>query len=155
VEPPVDISLADLEAPLIADTPEIHVDETIWVEGEMAKLQSDIEGGRYPPIAFEPGGAILLTSSFEALDTVGAVLRSHPDVRVRIYGFVEESYKGDAREAIALARAEVVRNYLIQNFRLNEFRLSSGGLRTLPDPVPGQPAPRPAKRIEFEISSLK
>lgn len=143
VKPTVDITMAELEVPLVSQFPDPEIDETVLMKNELDTLQTDMDQGRIPPIAYEPGSAVLLTSSFEALDTVGTILRTHPKTGLRVYGFVEESYQGNARNALSKIRADVVRTYLIQNFRLNEAQVSTYGLK--------EGETTPFRRMEFEV----
>jgi outer membrane protein OmpA-like peptidoglycan-associated protein len=150
VKSDVDISAAELELPITTEELDKEIDPGLLAQVELARIQQEIGAGKYPPISFDAGTARLQTTSFEALDTIGAILRRYPDVAVRIFGFVEESYGGEAAEALALARSEVVRTYVVQNFHLNEARLAVLGERPLPPPEQGAPPPRRSRRIEFE-----
>jgi hypothetical protein len=123
LKPPIEISDADLEIPLLVNDQEVEIDPTLLAEEELLRMQKGIDSGKIAPITFDPGSAIIQTSSIEALDTLGAILRRYPETRVRIYGFVEESYTGQEREALASARAQVVGTYVVRNFYLNEARL--------------------------------
>lgn len=140
--PNVEISDADLEIPLVSDEPEPEIDSTLLVQEELNLLQNEIEGNKIPPITFDPQSAILQTTSFEALGKLGAIFRKYPDVRVRIYGFAEEGTSQENREALALARAQVVGTYVVQYSYLNETRFLYLGEK---------PSPTSAtKKIEFE-----
>lgn len=146
--PPEDFGLADLEIPIVRpdDVPEI--DESLILQGKILRLQQQIDAGDMEPMAFEPGGTILLTTAFNALDNLGAILRGHPDVRVKIYGYVDAGYTGSAGPALSLARAEVVKNYLVQNFRLLESRLFTESEPSLT--APDSPSSKQAHRLEFK-----
>lgn len=146
MKPDVAISDADLEIPLVSSEPEAELDPTLLAQEELNLLQKEIDSKQTSPITFDRGSAILQTSSFQALDTLGAIFRRYPDVRVRIYGFVEDEELKDNREALALARAQVVGTYVIQNFYLNESRFIFLGPHPLSS---GQPTPL-SPRIEFE-----
>ncbi len=141
LKPEVDISDADLEIPLLANEEEVEIDPTLLAEEELDRLQNSIDSGRIAPITFDPGSAILQTPSLETLDALGAILRRYPETRVRIYGFIEESYTGTAREALASARAQVVGTYVVRNFYLNEIRLVFMGEK---------PPAGSSRRITFE-----
>lgn len=146
----VAISDADLEIPLVSSEPEVELDPTLLAQEELTLLQKEIGSKKTPPITFDRGSAILQTSSFQALDTLGAIFRRFPDVRVRIYGFADEIESKDNSEALALARAQVVGTYVIQNFYLNESRFVYLGKRPLSPVQPGPPPSSISPRIEFE-----
>ncbi|HMU96534.1 MAG TPA: outer membrane beta-barrel protein [Elusimicrobiota bacterium] len=149
--PKEELSLEDLETPL--DSAPGQVDEALQMQGEINRVLQQIEDGQTPPVTFEAGNSIMLTTSYEALDNIGAILRRHPEMKVRVYGFVEEEFVGGVvrGETLALARAEAVRTYLNQNFRLPEGTLISAGLPPLPAVLDGQEPPPPARHISFEV----
>jgi outer membrane protein OmpA-like peptidoglycan-associated protein/opacity protein-like surface antigen len=149
-KPNVGISDADLEIPLVSDEPDMDLDPTLLAEEEINLLQKEIDEKRIPPITFDPGSPILQTTSFQALDALGAIFRRYPDVNVRIYGFVEEGYSKDNGEALALARSQVVGTYVVQNFYLNETRFLFLGERPPPPAAPGLPPAAVLRRIEIE-----
>ncbi|MBK8574766.1 MAG: outer membrane beta-barrel protein [Elusimicrobia bacterium] len=142
MKPNVDISDADLEIPLVSDEPEVELDPTLLAQEELSLLQNKIDENKIPPITFDSGSAILQTTSFEALEALGSILRRYPDVRVRNYGFVEETDTQKDSDALALARAQVVGTYVVQNSYLNEGRFLYLGNRAPPAPA--------LRRIEFE-----
>lgn len=146
----MDISDADLEIPLVADEPDVDLDPTLLAEEELNLLQKEIDDKNVPPITFDTGSPILQTPSFQALDALGAIFRRYPDVRVRIYGFVEEGYSKENAEALALARAQVVGTYIVQTFYLNEARFLYLGERPRPPAPPGLTPPAVPRRIEIE-----
>jgi outer membrane protein OmpA-like peptidoglycan-associated protein len=150
MKPNVEISDADLEIPLISLEPDVEVDPTLLAQEELNLLQKEIESKKTPAISFDQGSAILQTPSFEALDTLGAIFRRYPDVRVRIYGFVAEGDPIENGEALALARAQVVGTYVIQNFYLNESRFIFLGKPSALPPPPGGSSTPVSRRIEFE-----
>lgn len=146
----VAISDADLEIPLVSSEPDVEVDPTLLAQEELNLLRKEIDSKQTPPIAFDRGTAILQTSSFQALDTLGAIFRRYPDVRVRIYGFVDDGESKDNREALALARAQVVGTYVIQNFYLNESRFIFLGSAPASPGHRGTPTGPISPRMEFE-----
>ncbi len=150
MKPSVDISDADLEIPLVSDEPEVELDPSLLAQEELNLLQKEIINKKMAPITFDSGSAILQTSSFEALDTLGALFRRYPDVRIRIYGFADEGTPKETIETLALARSQVVGTYVIKNFYLNEARFVFVGERPAPAAAPGAPPSAPPRRIEFE-----
>lgn len=149
--PKEELSLEDLESPL--STAPGEVDEALQMQGAINRVLQQIEDGQVPPVTFEAGNSIMLTTSYEALDNIGAILRRYPERKVRVYGFVEESFVGGPvrAETLALARAEAVRTYLNQNFRMPEGSLISAGLPPLPAVLEGQEPPAPPRHISFEV----
>lgn len=147
---PEDLGLEDLEIPMVRQDDMPELDESLVLQGKIHRLQQQIKDGEFAPMAFEPGGVIFMTTAFNALDNLGAILRLHPDVRVKIYGYVEKEYSGEARQSLAFARAEVVKAYLTQNFRLLDSRLFTEGEKPLPPAEQGAPEPEPSYQLEFE-----
>ncbi len=149
--PKEELSLEDLEIPL--EGAPGQVDESLQTQGEINRILQQIEDGKVLPVTFEMGNSIMLTTSYEALDNIGAVVRRHPEMRLRIYGFIEEEFTGGPvrAETLALARAETVRTYLLQNFRLPEDTLISAGLPPLPAILEGEKPPEPPRHISFEV----
>ena len=147
---PEDLGLEDLEIPIVRQDDLPELDESLVLQGKIHRLQQQIKDGEFAPMSFETGGVIFLTTAFNALDQLGAILRLHPDVRVKIFGYAEKNYSGDARQSLAFARAEVVKTYLSQNFRLLDSRLFTEGEKPLPPAEQGAPEPEPSYQLEFE-----
>lgn len=154
MKPAVDISDADLEIPLLSEEPEPELDPTQLAQEEINLLQKDIDEKKVPAIEFDAGSAILKTTSFQALDALGAILRRYPDVRVQIYGFGEEGHSKENSEALALARSQVVGTYVVQNAYLNEGRFLFAGERPSPAPETSAFPARALPRMEFEVIPL-
>lgn len=145
LRPEVDISLAELEEPLFTDEQRaLELDPALLAEQEVLSLQEDLAANKFPPILFEPSNAILLTTSFPALDRLGALLRKYPSIRFRIAGYVEVGDKED----LGLLRAQVAGIYLVQNFYVNQARFVYVG--SIPPAPKESSAPR-YSGIQFDL----
>ena|GEM_PF-2470485 len=94
---------------------------------ELDKVQQDIRDRKIPPIHFETGQSVLLEASHETLDIVGTILRRYPAFSVLITGHTDNVGAPEDNQILSLARAEVVRAYLIQNFGLPAEKLAAQG----------------------------
>lgn len=128
IRPDIPLKIPDMEDPAvrIASTPMPDLEKR-QAQEQLDKVQLDIRERRSPPIHFETGQAVLLAASFETLDIVGTILRRYPQFSVVITGHTDEVGTGDDNQILSLARAEVVRAYLIQNFGLPTDKLSAEG----------------------------
>lgn len=128
------------------------VNDVLLAQGELNRVLNQIDAGSIPPILFEPGLPVLQTTSYEALDNIGAALRRYPSVKIRVFGFVEEDFVGGPLRAdgLAHARSETVGTYLRDNFRLKEESIILGGLPPLPAVLEGETPPAPPRRMTFE-----
>jgi len=119
--PDMDDMTAKTAAPPLPDV------EKRQAQMELDKVQQDIREKKVPPIHFETGQAILLDASHETLDIVGTILRRYPSLSVLITGHTDNVGTEGDNQILSLARAEVVRAYLIQNFGLPSEKLTAKG----------------------------
>jgi outer membrane protein OmpA-like peptidoglycan-associated protein len=103
-------------------------------------------------ILFEQSTWILLPESFAELDSVVALLRQHPTVRIEVVGHTDNV--GDARlnQSLSEYRARVVRHYLIGH-GIAEYRIEANGYGgSRPDYSNDTEADRARnRRVEFII----
>jgi outer membrane protein OmpA-like peptidoglycan-associated protein len=69
--------------------------------------------GTIAGITFEPYRAIITVTSYPTLDQAVALLKEHGNVRVQIAGYTDSSGDPDQNRALSQARADAVRQYLI------------------------------------------
>ena len=90
------------------------------------KLYDELSsGGRLTldGVAFEPGTATMTEGSAESLKAIGAMLKSHADLAVRL-----EAYTTDKQ--VAAARADAVKQSLIKAYAIDAARIESSGYIT-------------------------
>ncbi len=119
--PDIDDAAAKPSGPALPDV------EKRQAQMELDKVQQDIREKKVPPIHFETGQAVLLEASHETLDIVGTILRRYPSLSVLITGHTDNVGTEGDNQILSLARAEVVRAYLIQNFGLPSEKLTAKG----------------------------
>lgn len=82
-------------------------------------------------IHFETGKARLLSDSYAILDKIGKILIDNPFIKVEVSGHTDprpihtKEFKNNME--LSQARAEVVRNYLIEKFNISPERLTAKG----------------------------
>jgi OOP family OmpA-OmpF porin len=87
------------------DTVDHARDTMALFPGERASLV--LEG-----VTFESGSARLVPSSFATLDRVAASLLAHPDVRIEVAGYTDNTGSAAANRRLSAQRAGAVRDYL-------------------------------------------
>ncbi len=128
IRPDVPLNIPDMDDPTAKGTaPPLPDVEKRQAQLELDKVQQDIRDKKIPPIHFETGQAVLLKASYETLDIVGTILRRYPNFSVLITGHTDEVGTPDDNQILSLARAEVVRTYLIQNFGLPSDKFTAKG----------------------------
>ncbi len=123
-------------------------------QAELNKVRQDIFDKKIEAINFEQNKAVLLPSSYETLDIVGTILRRYPQFSIRIEGHTDSDGTPDTNMELSQARAEAVRNYLIQNFELMAEKITAEGLgqtRPVADNVTDEGKFR-NRRVEFIIN---
>ena len=68
------------------------------------------------PILFEWNKATLRSEYLEELNKVGRVLTRHPDLRLEIHGYTDDTGTADYNQNLSEARAASVKRYLKQSF---------------------------------------
>jgi outer membrane protein OmpA-like peptidoglycan-associated protein/opacity protein-like surface antigen len=128
IRPPAPLKIPDMDDPdARGSAPPLPDVEKRQAQLELDKVQEDIRARKVPPIHFETGQAVLLKASYETLDIVGTILRRYPAFSVVITGHTDEVGTKEDNEILSLARAEVVRTYLVQNFGLPSDKLTAQG----------------------------
>lgn len=97
-------------------------------QAELNKVRQDIFDRKIEAINFEQNKAVLLPSSYETLDIVGTILRRYPQFSIRVEGHTDSDGTPETNLQLSQARAEAVRDYLVQNFELPENKISAAGL---------------------------
>ncbi|MGQ0644418.1 MAG: OmpA family protein [Elusimicrobiota bacterium] len=97
-------------------------------QAELNRVQEDMFSKKISSIRFETGQAVLLESSYETLDIVGTILRRYPELGVRVVGHTDEVGGDMDNKALSAARAEAVRQYLVENFSLPAEKIATAGM---------------------------
>lgn len=79
-------------------------------------------------VEFEPGSAVLRPQGMALLDEIGGVLQSVQGKRVQIVGHTDGQGERASNITLSLARADAVRQYLVQKHRLPAQQLSIDGM---------------------------
>lgn len=104
-------------------------------------------------VNFEFDRSRLLDGSEAFLDPVGEVLRRYPDLRVEIGGHTDSIGSEAYNERLSQARAETVRQYLIERFEIAPERLVARGYgESRPIVTNANPTGRTLnRRVEFTV----
>uniref|UniRef100_A0A832I6U9 OmpA family protein n=1 Tax=Eiseniibacteriota bacterium TaxID=2212470 RepID=A0A832I6U9_UNCEI len=124
---------------------EITERETELLDTGMIRLQN---------INFETGKADLLPDSYATLDIVGQLLSRWPDLRIEIGGHTDARGSNAANQKLSEARANSVRDYLLQKFPdLKADQYSVKGYGESKPVAPNNNAVNMAKnrRVEFTV----
>ncbi|MBB2487172.1 OmpA family protein [Mitsuaria sp. WAJ17] len=79
-------------------------------------------------VEFEPGSAVLRPQGMALLDEIGGVLQTVQGKRVQIVGHTDGQGERASNITLSLARADAVRQYLVQKHRLPAQQLSIDGM---------------------------
>jgi outer membrane protein OmpA-like peptidoglycan-associated protein len=104
-------------------------------------------------VFFDSGKATIQAKSFPLLDQVSTVLRSHRELKkVRVEGHTDDEGKDDKNLTLSQARADAVKQYLIEH-GVEAARLEATGFGETRPAAEGQtPAAREQnRRVEFAI----
>jgi outer membrane protein OmpA-like peptidoglycan-associated protein len=104
-------------------------------------------------VFFNSGKATIQNKSFALLDQVGTVLRNHAELtRVRVEGHTDDQGKDDANLTLSQARADAVKQYLVDH-GIDAVRLEATGFGETRPAVAGQTgsAREQNRRVEFVI----
>jgi len=108
-------------------------------------------------VNFETGKAELKEESYSALDAAGRILLENPDIHVELAGHTDPreitTAEYPSNWELSFARAEVVRQYLIDKFNIDPARLSARGYADTQPIAPNTTAQGMAqnRRTEFRI----
>jgi OOP family OmpA-OmpF porin len=77
----------------------------------------------FPNIQFEFGKALIKRESYEILGEVAAFLTNHPEISVEVQGHTDAIGSDEANKKLSQARAEAVRDHLIDIHMIEPVRL--------------------------------
>jgi outer membrane protein OmpA-like peptidoglycan-associated protein len=108
-------------------------------------------------VNFETGKATLTPESYAILDEVGKILVDNPHIKVEIAGHTDnvpiKTKEFPDNMALSQARAEAVRNYLIEKFKIEPERLVAKGYGET-QPIASNKTPEGRaknRRVEFRV----
>jgi outer membrane protein OmpA-like peptidoglycan-associated protein len=121
--------------------------------GGAAHVRLQRELAAVPAIVFESGGAELTAESRTALRRTAALLRSHPDTRIRVEGHADSRGASQTNLALSRDRAEAVRSVLAE-FGVPADRMTVAGYgESRPKAANDTPAHRAEnRRVELTTS---
>lgn len=79
-------------------------------------------------IFFDTGSARIRSESASALGEIAALLREHPDLRLRIEGHTDNAGSASSNQTLSEGRAEAVRDYLVNDEGIGATRLEAHGM---------------------------
>ena len=126
---------------------EVTEKETELLDTGMIRLEN---------INFETGKSNILPESFAALDVVGQVLTKWPELRIEVGGHTDSRGSAAYNQKLSEARANAVKNYLIQKFpALKADQFTVMGYGESKPLVPNKGALNMAKnrRVEFVVQN--
>jgi outer membrane protein OmpA-like peptidoglycan-associated protein len=77
-------------------------------------------------VTFASGKSILTTAGKKELDVVANFMQSHPDVKVSLDGYTDNSGSDKINNPLSAARAEAAKQYLISK-GISESRITTTG----------------------------
>ncbi|CAN5373715.1 DUF5723 family protein [soil metagenome] len=88
----------------------------------LTKEEQDVVKRAFDNLEFESGKDIIRASSYDALDSLAALLKKHPDWKLRISGHTDNVGKPTANMTLSKKRAESVKKYLTMK-GVSEYKL--------------------------------
>jgi len=77
----------------------------------------------FPSVFFNSGSAVVVTSNKNRLATIAIVLKSNPDVKMKVIGHTDIVGDADFNKKLGLKRANAVINYLNVHYNIDSKRL--------------------------------
>ncbi|HTR97959.1 MAG TPA: OmpA family protein [Candidatus Acidoferrales bacterium] len=98
---------------------------------------------RLENVYFETGSAKLKSESEQALNDAGSALQKYPDLEIEVQGHTDKRGSAALNMKLSQARAEAVRQYLIDHFQLNPDHVTAKGY--------GETRPETAEKTAAEM----
>jgi outer membrane protein OmpA-like peptidoglycan-associated protein len=136
-----------------------RIEEMFFLEGDMEinretePIESKIA---FKSLEFESGKANILPSMYDDLSKLGNFLVDHPGMRITISGHTDSEGRADANLRLSQARADAIRDYLINEYKIQPERVIAigyGGTRPIVDERTEEDR-RLNRRVEFEIGRM-
>jgi outer membrane protein OmpA-like peptidoglycan-associated protein len=136
-----------------------RIEEMFFLDGDMEinKETEPIESKiAFKSLEFESGKADILPGMWDDLNKIGNFLVDHPGMKININGHTDSEGRADANLRLSQARADAIREYLIQEFKIQPERITAngyGGTRPLVEEKTDDDR-KLNRRVEFEISRI-
>ncbi|MCS6975157.1 MAG: OmpA family protein [Cyclobacteriaceae bacterium] len=133
-----------------------RIEETFFMDGdtEINKKVSPFESKiAFRSLEFESGKSDILPAMHDDLAKLGNFLLDHPKVKLIISGHTDSQGRPDANLKLSQARADAIKNYLVDVFRIDVTRITAigyGGTRPIVEEKTEEDR-RLNRRVEFEI----
>ncbi|MBN1149721.1 OmpA family protein [candidate division WOR-3 bacterium] len=126
-------------------------DQVLVTEFNLLKEKAELV---FHNINFEVNKADLLPESYTVLNQVARLLKENPDVRIEIQGHTDSDGSNSHNQTLSEARANSVRNYLINTQGISPDKLTAvgyGETRLMITPERSREDKRMNRRVEFHV----
>ena len=134
-----------------------RIEELFFMDGdrEINKVAEPIESKiAFESLEFENGKANILESMYTDLSKLGNFMIDHPQLKLKISGHTDSDGKEETNLKLSQARADAIKNYLVNDFKVDINRITSIGYGSA-KPVAQEVTDdhkQLNRRVEFEIS---
>ena len=109
-------TIADLKAKLAAcESRPVAV-----VEKKVETLQ--------PIVIFRQGKSVIDPAQYASIEMIAKYMKNHPEANVKVLGYASPEGPADLNQKLSVARAEVVKNALINKYKIAASRITTEGL---------------------------
>ena len=110
-------TIADLKAKLAAcESRPVQVVE----EKKVETLQ--------PIVIFRQGKSVIDPAQYASIEMIAKYMKNHPEANVKVLGYASPEGPADLNQKLSVARAEVVKNALINKYKIAASRITTEGL---------------------------
>jgi outer membrane protein OmpA-like peptidoglycan-associated protein len=133
-----------------------RIEELFFLDGEMEinKIAEPIESKiAFQSLEFENGKANILIEMHADLDKIANFLIDHPTFQLKISGHTDSAGKEEANLRLSQARADAIKQYLVNQFQINPSRVTAigyGSSKPIVTEVTDEHK-QLNRRVEFEI----
>ena len=121
----------------------------LLTDAETIILSQALEG-----VKFKTNSDVLLEESYEKLDAVAEVLNHHPELKLIIDGYTDNTGASDYNHSLSLKRAEAAKKRLVEIDKVDASRITTHGYGE-ESPIATNDTPEGRaknRRIEFNVS---
>lgn len=133
-----------------------RIEEIFYLDGnkDIDKETEPIESKiAFESVEFENGKADILPSMYEDMNRLANFMIDHPKFGLNISGHTDSQGKEDANLRLSQARADAIKEYLVDNFKIDSERINAHGYGSSKPIVEEQTDDHRKlnRRVEFEI----